>query len=163
MEKNGRICSEVDSLSGPILAKNDENFLATLELGIVKLIEILIHEYGLITIGSCEGHKHLSTEYNISKRFAKVLWRNREEYKKYYPILKKVADQGNIWFQNVKLAFFDFEEEFPNTEVYHLCFMVFIPFNNNIDVYFDEVEQIYQAFIQALMIEKHEISIPSDH
>lgn len=163
LEKNGRVCSDVATLSGPILAKNDENFLATLEVGIVDLIRIMINDYGLITIGSCEWHKHLSTTHNISKRFAKVLWRNKDEYKKNYPILKQIADDINKWFKNVKIAFFDFEEEFPNWQIYHLCFMVFIPFDSDVDIYFSEVDEISESYNRALTQAKNEISVPPDH
>ncbi len=145
--KFSRICSDENTLSWPILTKNDESFQLSLESWIRSLVLLLIESFWLITIWSCEWHKHLSNKYNISKRFVKILWRNDEEYIKNYHILLELAQRVNINHQNIKIWLFDFKEKFPDNNEYHLCFIVFIPFINDHDIYFKDIDIIYNDFL----------------
>lgn len=145
-----RICSDKDSLSGPILTKYDEAFREVIEPGVKDLVFILTQKFWLVTIWSCEGHRHLSTTHSLSKRFVKIIWRNNIERQQFYSRINEAIRLTNSHSEIVKVMINDFEEEFPDGNKYHLCFLIFISFNNSVDEYFQNIDSIYNQFIKEL-------------
>ncbi len=149
-KKFKRVCSDSNTLSWPILTKNDLNFLLSIEDWVKDLVNYIVINLDLITIGSCEWHKYLSNDFNISKRFIKIIWRNQNEYNCYYSLFYNSSQAVNKKFKNIKIWLFDFKEKFPDNNIYHLCFITFVPFVSSPELYFQEVDSIYKEFYKKL-------------
>ncbi|WP_254566164.1 hypothetical protein [Oscillatoria sp. HE19RPO] len=134
----------------PILSKYHRKFKKSIEPGVRDLTIALILKLNCITYSSCQGH--LSTSKSqMRPRYVGILPRDLPEYHSLFEQLKTVADLTNARLPQNPVQVVLTPDTLESETCVMPCFnLFFISKSANETLYFQEVEAVYQTFLNLL-------------
>jgi hypothetical protein len=134
----------------PILSKYHRKFKKSIEPGVRDLTIALILKLNCITYSSCQGHFSTSKS-QMRPRYVGILPRDLAEYHSLFEQLKIVADLTNARLPKNPVQVLLTPDTLESENCVMPCFnLFFISKSADETIYFQEVEAVYQTFLDLL-------------
>jgi hypothetical protein len=134
----------------PILSKYHRKFKKSIEPGVRDLTIALILKLNCITYSSCQGH-FSTPKSQMRPRYVGILPRDLAEYHSLFEQLKTVADLTNAQLPQNPVRVVLTPDTLESENCVMPCFnLFFISQSSDEATYFQEVEGVYQTFLNLL-------------
>jgi hypothetical protein len=153
LSKSGNEIPELSSKQSfaYILTKQEHEFENSIEVGVRKLVILLIEKMDCITYSSCEGHPAINNEIKFRYRHIGIIPRNDLELIYFSQILQLIADFTNNRMK-IPIRVVVTKEFVTSEDTIRPCIDVwFIPTIKDQDIYFEYLDLVYQEFINEIM------------
>jgi hypothetical protein len=158
--ENGNLNSSGDPMSAvaPVVTKHHPLFFSFVEQGVQALVKKIVIDLNYVTFSSCQGHPAYNAHGEWSElrpRGLSILPRHKAELQEIVTELQHICDQTNAEMTSEYVVV---EVKKERLEVFNdgyikhwQCIeLTFTPLINDSKVYFDVLEEIYQAFLKNL-------------
>lgn len=131
----------------PVFTRHHPQFLDSLEAGVKELVLCLIEKLDCITYSSCAGHTSEDGKHVLLGRNVNILPRTVAEYEKLRVLISEAIRRVNAPNSAVLLQLD--ETVLESDELNMPCLDInFRPTTEWADLYFDELEFVYQRFLK---------------